>query len=270
MVERKRRSISGSCRSLRILRIADRWLGRKHLRDPFPRGSRSVEDDCEIRDIGNGDQDLRHVVHEGNDLALLEEACLYLEAACPEHADNAEVHEEIGARVQERSKLSDGDGSICLGDGSLAEALLLFLLMPEGTDDTDARERLACHERDMVELLLHEGVVRNRALHHKIEDQGDERCHGEEDEAERAVDHDGSGKRADSQDRPADELPYCHGRRQLYLVHIVRDPRHERRSADAVDLGSAKAVDLPEERIPHVRADTLRDLRCDMLRHECR
>ena len=224
------------------------------------RGSGSArEGDDEVRDVDDREERLRHVVHEGDDLALGEFADVHATAAHPENGDDAEVHDEEDGRVENGRELAHRDGRRGLVLCRLAEALGLMAASPEGADDADARQRLARDERDLVELRLHGLEVGHRSGHHVPEDEADDRGAHEEHESELEVDEQGGDHGAHSEDGPPDELTNAERDGDLHLVDVVGDSRHERGDAEVVDVGARELVDLLEEGISYVRARPLGD-----------
>ena len=236
---------------------------REDLPDALGRGPRADEHVEDHRQHHEGAEYLRHVVDEGHDLAEAHAARGHANVAEPEDRTDAEVE---GERHEGREDRHDPHG---LGHGSgevlvrLGEARFLVVEAAKGLDHADTREVLAHDAVHAVEGGLDapvEGVARPEALR----DEPDHDGHGgHEDEGHLRVEEDGHDDAAYREEGRLHHDPHEAVREDLDLVHVVREPRHERGRVETAERTEGEAhdpaVEIGAERGAEILGDPARD-----------
>ena len=238
--------------------VANGRLAREYLHDAIGARARLGEHDHEIGHVHDGEQGLRHVVHERHDLPLRKGARLDLKAAHPQDGAHGEVHHKKRCRVEHAGQTPHGDRGVRLAERRVGKTAPLVFLAHERADDARAGQPLARDQPDLVELPLHAPKVRDATRHDEPEDRADERCRYQEDQTELHIDEQGRHHGTQGQERKARELADRQGDGELHLVDVVGDARDERRRAKSVELGKGERVDVGEQRVAHAGAQSLR------------
>ena len=121
-----------------------------------------------------GEEDLHRVLEEGHHVADVRGARVHAHRAEPDDGDGGQVHHEHHDRDEDGEQPVDLDRDLHQVEVGRVEAPLLVLDAVEGADDADARESLAEHEVDLVDLLL-DGAEEREALDR---DRDDDRRRG--------------------------------------------------------------------------------------------
>ena len=241
----------------------------EHLIDAGCRSARFGKDHHEICHIYDGEQRLRHVVYEGDDLALREIVHVHLDTASPQDGTNSQVHHQKRHGVERRGQAPRSNRRLRLIGSGLMKALSFVLLAYKSSHHTRARKPFTTDKRNAVEFLLHLLEIRHATRHHNPKDNTNERRGNKEDSPELHVDKQRCDHGANCQKRPANQLAHAQGHGKLHLVNVVGNTRDERGCAKAIELGVGKFVDMLVKLSANHRSHTLRCESGHLLAYKC-
>ena len=132
----------------------DGRLGPEDLVDPTGRHRAARDQDEHEHRREHREQDLQQVLQEGRQIADLQCAVGDPDGPEPDHGDRREVEDRGHHRDREREEPADLELGIEEVAAGRLEPALLVPGPHEGSDDADARERLAHDLVDAVELGL--------------------------------------------------------------------------------------------------------------------
>ncbi len=240
--------------------ILHRRVGVQNLIDAHAAGQCAGDRNDQIRQTQQAQQNLAHIVDKGNDLALRQLTGIDLYTAAQQQRHNSQVDDEIGQRVHQRRntacrKLQLFQVVICLHKGGQ-----LVRLAGKGTHHARADVVFARQQRHTVQAVLGLMVDGHGHAHDGPYNKRHHNRNADEKQRQLRTDGERHNKRADHDERRAQQQTQRQVDAVLYLVDVARHAGDKRRGADAVQLAVAQRANMAEQVLAQCRAKAQRRL----------
>ena len=221
----------------------------QHGMDAPRAGQRLADLDDQVGQLDQLDQNLVHIVHQGDQVAGSHAAHVDLDGAGPQQGHDGQVDEHIGQGVGQGGQVAHFQlqaGQLAVG---LLKALDLACLLAEGAHHPHAGQVLPRQAQHLVQPALHLAVERGRHRHDAEHHHRQRRDGDDEDQRRLEVDGKSADHGPDHHKGAAQKQPQEHIQPALDQVDVAGHPGDEGGSADGVHLGKAEGLDVRKQRV---------------------
>ena len=160
---------------LAALFLLDGRLRSQHLQHPSGGGIGLGEGAHQVSHHQQRQQNLVNIIDKRDDFAGGHAPGLHPQPAEPHDGQNGQVHDQLGAGIEQRRQLSDPDGGGGVFLRRAVEPLLLLVRTGKRADHPHARQIFPQHPGQLIQPALYRAVQRHRLTHHQGDNQHEQR-----------------------------------------------------------------------------------------------
>ena len=210
-------------------------------------------------------QNLIHVVHQCNHLALCQNTCIYPDSSRVEKYNDSAIYNNVGYRIHKTGDTAYKFLQIRQMLILLTEMFLLLLFHPECTDDTDTGQIFSGHTQYLVKCTLHSPIHGHGPKHNSKDYNGQKRNRNNKYKRRfhiyrKCHNHGPKYDKRGTKEQTKHQIDAG-----LDLIDVTGHTGHQCRGTDLVHLRIREALDMSEQLFSQYCGKSCRRLCCKVL-----